>query len=401
MGSTTGGHVGADGYLGDSDPLEALRGTLVARLRSRQPDVEEAMVAGGLGIVPEVNGKPEGMAHLRATASATVDLVVAVVEQGENWTPSLPQAVADHVRYLARNGVALDEIMRGYLGTSSVFFELLSEEIAELPEEALAYLVGMQSQHGDRLINTVSAEYESELERLDRSPSSRRLAERVERLIDGEPVDTSELPYDLELWHVGLIALGAKAELTSRSLAEKLGCQLLLVSRGTDSAWAWLGAKRPISFEEIEQVASRMNDGSASLAQGEPRRGIDGWRVTHREAQIALTIMRREPQPLLRCSDVILPAALLRDEEMSGLLLDVYLRPLEKCKDGEVLRETLRGYFAAGGNAASAAAALGVDRHTVQRRLRRVEECIGRPLNTCRAELETALRVQQLAGSSA
>ena len=52
-----------------------------------------------------------------------------------------------------------------------------------------------------------------------------------------------------------------------------------------------------------------------------------------------------------------------------------------------VLRETLRAYFAAGFNAATAAAALEVDRHTVQRRLRKVEEALGRLLHTCHAEL--------------
>ncbi len=63
-----------------------------------------------------------------------------------------------------------------------------------------------------------------------------------------------------------------------------------------------------------------------------------------------------------------------------------------------MLRETLRAYFAAGFNAATAAAALEVDRHTVQRRLRKVEEALGRLLHTCHAELEVALSLEELDG---
>ena len=63
---------------------------------------------------------------------------------------------------------------------------------------------------------------------------------------------------------------------------------------------------------------------------------------------------------------------------------------------GVGLRETLRAYFDAGFNAATAAAALEVDRHTVQRRLRKVEEALGRLLHTCHAELEVALVLEEL-----
>jgi DNA-binding PucR family transcriptional regulator len=63
-----------------------------------------------------------------------------------------------------------------------------------------------------------------------------------------------------------------------------------------------------------------------------------------------------------------------------------------------VLRKTLRAYFAAGFNAATAAAALEIDRHTVQRRLRKVEESLGRLLDSCHAELAVALRLEELDG---
>ncbi|HKT84228.1 MAG TPA: helix-turn-helix domain-containing protein, partial [Solirubrobacterales bacterium] len=86
-----------------------------------------------------------------------------------------------------------------------------------------------------------------------------------------------------------------------------------------------------------------------------------------------------------------------RDELLAKSLYETYLAPLDEGSDsGLGLRETLRAYFDAGFNAATAAAALEVDRHTVQRRLRKVEEALGRLLHSCHAELEVALVLEEL-----
>jgi len=137
--------------------------------------------------------------------------------------------------------------------------------------------------------------------------------------------------------------------------------------------------------------------GEVSVAVGEPRRGLDGWRLTHYEAQAARLVAMRQPTQLVQASKAILLAAVLRDEPLAKSLRQTYLAPLDEHGDaGMVLRETLRAYFSAGFNAATAAAALEVDRHTVQRRLRKVEEAIGRLLQTCHAELSVALRLEEL-----
>jgi len=95
--------------------------------------------------------------------------------------------------------------------------------------------------------------------------------------------------------------------------------------------------------------------------------------------------------------DVTLVAAVLRDDALAKALSETYLAPLESHGDsGAVLRETLRAYLSAGLNAATAAAALAVDRHTVQRRLRKVEEALGRLLPDCHAELVVALSLEEV-----
>jgi DNA-binding PucR family transcriptional regulator len=65
------------------------------------------------------------------------------------------------------------------------------------------------------------------------------------------------------------------------------------------------------------------------------------------------------------------------------------------------LRQTLRAYFASGGNTSSAAASLGVTRRTVENRMRVIEDELGKPVSTCAAELELALRLDALSPAPA
>jgi DNA-binding PucR family transcriptional regulator len=62
------------------------------------------------------------------------------------------------------------------------------------------------------------------------------------------------------------------------------------------------------------------------------------------------------------------------------------------------LRETLRAYFSAEQNASSAAAALGVHQQTITNRLHAIEAQLGYPPSLRRAELEAALRIEDLFG---
>jgi DNA-binding PucR family transcriptional regulator len=209
-------------------------------------------------------------------------------------------------------------------------------------------------------------------------------------------VDAGELDYDFDAEHVAVIAMGAKAGETVRKMAAGLGCQLLSVLRSEETVWAWLGSRRRLATADLERVMPARESAGLSLVLGGPESGIDGWRLAHRQAQAALLVALRRPQTLTRYADVALLAAVLRDREMARSLVEIHLSPLEDQKDGAVSRQTLRAYFAAGCNAATAAAALGVDRHTVERRLNTIETRLGRPLHACHAELEVALRIEEI-----
>jgi DNA-binding PucR family transcriptional regulator len=246
-------------------------------------------------------------------------------------------------------------------------------------------------------METVATEYTNELGRMKRSPSQ-RLTERVQSLVSGgSPAEVGDLEYAFDAWHIGMIAKGVDAEAAMRGAAAKLDCRALVAPRGNGLLWAWLGSRRQLEVADLENTLADGFSADISIAIGEPRQGLDGWRLTHQEAQAALEVMLRKPQQVTRASEVVLLTAVLRDDALSKSLCETYLAPLEGHGDsGAVLRATLRAYFSAGLNAATAAAALRVDRHTVQRRLRKVEDALGRLLPDCQAELVVALALEEL-----
>jgi hypothetical protein len=373
------------------------------RLRARSAEIEDSIFNQVRQLAAPAEGNdPEYRAGLRATVAEGVDYALLGIERGEGWDGPIPDAAAAQARRAARSGVKLDTVLRRYAAADRLLGEFVLDEAAQLPNEAMRQLLRSQGPHVDRMMAGVSAIYMEELEQMRRSPAQ-RVAERVQRLLDGNaPLDAASLDYELDAWHLGLVVSGARAHVAARTLAAGLSRQPLVVPRGQESAWVWLGGQRRLEVDDIERYLAADVLGEVKLAVGEPRRGLEGWRLTHHEARAAHQVMLRRPQPLTRASDVVLLAAVLRDELLARSLRQTYLAPLDDQGDAGVgLRETLRAYIDSGFNAATAAAALGVDRHTVQRRLRKTEEALGRLLHTCHAEIEVALAVEELDGETA
>jgi PucR-like helix-turn-helix protein/diguanylate cyclase with GGDEF domain len=379
------------------EALHEIRAELVARLRARSGEIEATVYSRVRRMAdPAERDDPEYRAYLRATVAESIDYALLGIERGEEWEGPIPEAAMVQARRAARTGVKLDAILRRYAAGDRLVGEFVVDEAAQLPNEAMRPLVRAQGPHVDRMMAAVATEYMEELERIRRSPAQ-RVAERVQRLLAADsPADAAGLDYELDAWHLGLVITSSRPDVAARTLSAGLNRQLLVVPRGNDSAWAWLGGRQRTMVDELERYLGAGLLGDVALAVGESHRGLEGWRLTHHEAKAAQQVMMRRPQPLTRASDVILLAAVLRDEMLAQSLREAYLAPLDDGDSGLGLRETLRAYFDAGFNAATAAAVLEVDRHTVQRRLRKVEEALGRLLHSCHAELEVALTLEEL-----
>jgi hypothetical protein len=371
----------------------------VVRLRARRPEIERAVLTRVNTLADPAEAiDPEYRNGLRAAVGAALEYGLAGVERGEERAPEIPVVLLSQARLAARNGVSLDTVLRRYFAGYALMRDFLIEEAGReslLGGAELKRLLGNQATIFDRLIAAISEEYVREEESRHGSSDERR-AERVQRLLDGELLDPAELGYDFGAHHLGAVATGPGAGEAMRELAASFEARLLAVRRES-SVWAWFGSRRDLDPAELERIAPAALPPQVALAVGGPSQGLDGWRLTHRQAHAALPLAMHRPGRLVRYADVALLASMLQDDLLATSLRRLYLDPLAEARDdGEALRGTLRAYFAAGRNVSSAAAALGVKRHTVTNRLRVVEELLDRPLGACAAELDAALRLEEL-----
>lgn len=330
--------------------------------------------------------------------SAALDYGLAALERGEEHAPPLPTILLSQARLAARNRVSLDIVLRRYFAGYTLLGDFLFRVAEEsgLQGESLQQVSREQAALFDRLISAVTEEYARE-RKTRLGSAGRRRAERVERLLDGELLDVSAIPYDFDARHLGAIAVGPGAAEAVRELAGALDRRLLLIRRSERTVWAWFGGRQSTDPADVERSHARAPVQGVTLALGEPGWRLAGWRLTHRQARAALPIALRGSEEVARYGDVALLASMLQDDLLVTSLRELYLSPLDKERDGgEIARQTLRAYFAVGRNVSSAAGLLGVARNTVANRIRVLEEKLGRQLGSCAVELEAALRLEEL-----
>lgn len=335
-------------------------------------------------------------AGLRRAIAAAVGYGIEGIERGSEWPALIPPVAAHQARRAAKEGISLDLVLRRYTAGNKALEEFVVAEAEGIPSQVLCQILSDQAPRVDRLLEFVAEEYKDEFEQRHRSPSQTK-ADQIMRLLQSEcPTGTIDLDYEFDAWHIGLVVRGPKADLTMRTCAERLGCRLLYAVHDSETVWAWLSNGSSPDAAKVEACLVKSVSPELSVAIGEPRLGLDGWRLSHREADMAMQVMLQSGQRLVRAPDVVLHFAVMRDDTIVRTLVDSYLGPLKTDRSAPKLIEALRAYLASGGNAASAAAALGVKRHTVHRRIRRVEETLGRPLHSCMAELHIALQIDEL-----
>lgn len=387
----------------DSASLDQARAAVWERLRACRAEIEQAALTRVRAVsAPSEIADPEYLEGLRVAVSAAIDYGLAVVERGEESSPPFPAALLVQARLAARNGVSLDTVLRRYFAGYSVLGDFITREAGgDAPVGAgVIHRIGRdQAAIFDRLLSAVTEEYTRESK--DRPDSAdARNARRLRRLLAGELLDTSEIAYEFDALHLGVLGAGLGALEAIRDLAKTLDRRLLFMPGGEDVVCAWLGGRRRLSAADalaaVEDLPAEM-----VLAFGEPAEGLAGWRLTHQQARAALLVARRGPRRAVRYADVALVASMLQDDLLTASLRELYLAPLAGERDGgATLRHTLCAYFSAARNVSSAAAILGVSRRTVANRLRAVEERIGRPIEGALLELEAALRLGEMESSA-
>jgi PucR C-terminal helix-turn-helix domain len=379
--------------------LDQARAAVCARLRARRTEIEQAALTRVYAVSdPSEAINPEYLEGLRMAVSAAIDYGLAAVERGEERSAPIPAVLLVQARLAARSGVSLDTVLRRYFAGYAVLGDFIAGEpnaSDSLGVDGIHRIGRDQAALFDRLLAAVTEEYRRE-STVRRDSAEARGAERVRRLLAGELLDTSELAYEFDAWHLGALAAGPGALEAIRDLAKGLDRRLLFISGGEGTIWAWLGGRQKLTAQEALAYGEDPGVGMV-MAFGEPAQKLPGWRLTHRQAMSAMTVARRNEKRAVRYADVALVASMLQDDLLVTSLRELYLVPLAEERDGgAALWETLSAYLAAERNMSSAAAALGVSRRTIANRLRAIEVRLGRPLNLVMPNIEAALRLREL-----
>jgi hypothetical protein len=344
---------------------------------------------------------PDLAEALSAGARPSILAELVAMQEDAALPDSCPTVDAEGARLAARFGVPIDMAIWVYRVGHSVqwdgWFRLVERH--EGGAEARRALLEAGSRfffaYADRMSRWAAEEYMAERDRMLRGREQRRV-NLVRELLAGRNLDAGGLGYDLSLHHLGGIAWGSEAADSARALAKSLDRRLLIVGAADETWWAWLGGRSPLSERGQSTLRRWRPPQGTRFAFGEEAGGREGFRSTHEEALAAHRVASGEEPPVTHYEDVALQVLAGQDPERARAFVSRELLGIDgEDARSQHLRETLREYFAAHQNAAAAAAALGIHEQTVAQRLRAVEQRTGRSVAARRAELDTALRLQE------
>ena len=394
-----------------------------ASLRPELPSLCEGLVAQMTREMPELAAEQTIEELLIASVTANISTIMDVIEAGSlDGEIQAPAAAVEYARRLAQRGVAISALLRAYrLGQGSFQHQVMRAISAETndPEaviEASLRLSTIVFDYIDRASEQVVAAYQLERDRWMRNRGAIRSA-RVMSVLAGGAVDITEtektIGYPSRQTHRGAVAwvddtaprpdrLSHLERLVSRLAEHHHSARSPLVIAPDDSTvWAWL----PVTAAPVEDEHAMPFESEEGtwVALGDPAAGVDGFRLTHRQARRAqIVAMAAEPKRAPRLTES-------RQAGMVGLMcadLDAVqawvhevLGRLAIDDEGTArLRATVRAFLSAGGSYTAAAQTLLLHKNTVQYRIRK-QETRGRPLADGRLDVEVALLAAHILGS--
>ena len=196
-------------------------------------------------------------------------------------------------------------------------------------------------------------------------------------------VAATDRPIDAGMPVTGELTDAVRARFGDRGLlaVAKDGCLVCVLSMPLASG----GDRSVPGGQELAELtgraAARLTHASRwRVGVGRPHRGPGGVRRSYREALEAIELADRLdlPQQVVHARDLLVYRVLVRDEAAMADLVQAVLGPLTAARGGaQPLLDTLKAYFASGGNTAETARRLHLSVRAVTYRLQRVEELTG------------------------
>jgi hypothetical protein len=190
-----------------------------------------------------------------------------------------------------------------------------------------------------------------------------------------------------------------------REVAVQAACagDPLFLPRDETSAWAWL----PLGIRDTFACAPASTagvDGDIHFAFGAAEKGTAGFRLTHQQAVAAqeVVLTAGSPAPRTVAFGEVAPVAMMLGsfELLRAWVLGTLAGLAADDEHHARLRETLLVFLQAGGSYKATAERLMLHKNTVQYRIRKAQESLGRPVGDDRDNVELALRASYWLGSS-
>ena len=391
------------------------------RVIAVREDVYEVIVRE----IPQLREDKPVLALLASSVDSNVDTCLQIIQhQIDLAAVPAPAAAVEYARRLAQRGTPLTALLRAYRVGHTCFSDWLLRELARQTDDAemLSSTALSMSQVVAGYIDQVSEEmvaaYGQERENWLRNRSAAQAA-RIRDLLSGERVDVraaeATLGYRLRQYHVGVVcwvgdAATAADEITRLEraighLAGQAACpgDPVFLPHDESSAWAWLPLGTRDVFGAAVAGAAGLDD-DIRFAFGDAAKGTTGFRITHQQAVAAQAVALAAGSPAPRTvtfSEVAPVAMMLGSRELLRSWVLSTLAGLATDDEHHArLRDTLLVFLRTGGSYKSAAEQLMLHKNTIQYRIRRAEESLGRPVGDDRHDVELALQAARWLGST-
>jgi DNA-binding PucR family transcriptional regulator len=408
-------------------PAERWPGTMAevaAAVGRRAATVREDVYHVILREIPQLREDKPLLALLASSVDSNVGTCLQIMQHRIDLAAvAAPAAAVEYARRLAQRGTPLTALLRAYRVGHACFSDWVLTELARQADDAemiSAATLGMSkivAGYIDQTSEEMVAAYTQERENWLRNRSAARTA-RIRDLLSGERIDLTAteatLGYRLRQYHVGLVcwagdAAGPADEISRLEhavchVAAQAACggEPVFLPRDESSAWAWL----PLGIRDTFDAAAASTadaDGDIYFAFGDAAHGTAGFRLTHRQAVAAQAVALAAgsaPPRAVAFSEVAPVAMMLGSTDLLRAWVRSTLGALATDDEHHArLRDTLLVFLQTGGSYKTTAERLVLHKNTVQYRIRKAEESIGRPVGENRHDVELALQATHWLGS--
>jgi DNA-binding PucR family transcriptional regulator len=269
----------------------------------------------------------------------------------------------------------------------------------------------------DQTSEEIVAAYTQERENWLRNRSATRAA-RIRDLLSGQRVNVSAteatLGYRLRQYHVGVVCWTGEDAKSADNITRlehaighvaaqtAVGADSVFLPRDESSAWAWLPLGIRDRFDATAASSADL-DGDLHVAFGDAVKGIAGFRLTHQQALAAQAVaLAGDPVPRVVTYTEVAPVAMMLGSAdlLRAWVLSTLGRLATDDEHHARLRDTLLVFLDAGGSYKATAERLVLHKNSVQYRVRKAEESLGRPVADNRHDVELALQASRWLGSS-